>query len=220
MTTDVDTLESQVSEQLADLVQSLGNLKEQAEAHGSSSKTLSDTAAELRQLIPAITATTAAIQSSAAAVSKVDTSAVLQELQETRSNLQTALTTAAQRNDTFQSEQDATGKKVTAAIDALLETATGNKQGITTAADSIKRLDQKSERLSKGIEDGIAQLFQRQTTRLDSLETNAKSLESRQAEQLSAIEARIGKTRTLVLAFGAVTVIGVLAILGAILLLP
>ncbi len=326
MTIDVDTLETQVSEQLADLVQSLGNLKEQAENHGSSSKTLSETAAEVKQLIPAITATTAAIESSAEAVRKVDTAAVLQELQETRTNLETALTTAAQKNDTFQSKQEATGDKVSTSMETLLEDARHTKNGVTMASESIEQLEKstaianrelsdslqsleksalanaastverlsartdelhaatnksvteaasslmsgqstlatsitsaseqilgdlqsglgrlsssqnqqltaidsaavKTERVVKQFEDRFEQADTRRSAQVNTLEqaidriekrlsTELAATEERHMERMDELETRATGTRTLVLAFGAVSVVGILAILGALL---
>ena len=283
MTTDVDTLETQVSEQLADLVQSLGNLKEQAENHGSSSKTLSETAAEIRQMISAIAKTAEAIQASADAVSKVDTAAVLQELQETRANLQTAFTTSAQRADTFQARQQAESEKVVTSVETLLTDAKSTKEGLTTASEMIDRLDKTTSRTGQELASSVDSLqksalsnaaatvdkitelstqLQKETN--DAIGEASSSITDGQSQQLAAInsseaknaemikqlaaklgqieeqnssqfnkvelavektrermaeelETRIGSTRALVLAFGVISMLGILATLGVIL---
>jgi hypothetical protein len=182
MTTDVDTLESQVSEQLADLVQSLGNLKTQAEAHGSSSKTLSETAAEIRQMISAIAKTAEAIQASADAVSKVDTAAVLQELQETRANLQTAFTTSAQRADTFQARQQAESEKVVASVETLLTDAKSTKEGLTTASEMIDRLDKTTSRTGQELASSV-----------DSLQKSALSNAAATVDKITELSTQLQK---------------------------
>lgn len=262
MTIDVDTLETQVSEQLADLVQSLGNLKEQAENHGSSSKTLSETAAEIRQMISAITKTTGAIQDSADAVRKVDTTAVLQGLQETRSNLETALTTAAQRADTFQESQHAEIQTVVASVKTILRDTEAVKEGLSAsvksleesmqsnAAFTVDKISESSRQLQKEVTDAIgqakshithgqskqvaaaknsaakhAEILEQLSPKLSHLEQKNSSqlreivlaVEKTKEQMTEDLETRIGSTRTLVLTFGIISMLGIFATLGLVL---